>query len=73
MSRAPWATTAADRPYGFRVTIERQIRGTRENHTFFSKIPRRTAAVQAAGYKDGFLRLVECVPLNQQEWEAAKR
>ncbi|HWM26566.1 MAG TPA: hypothetical protein VNP98_17245 [Chthoniobacterales bacterium] len=69
MSRAPWTTTAAEKPYGFRVTIERTHNGLRENHTFGSKIPRRTAAVQAAGYKKGFLRLVSADPLTQQEWE----
>lgn len=69
MSRAPWSTTAEQKPYGFRVTIERTHNGTRENHTFGSKIPRRTAAVQAAGYKKGFLRLVACVALTQAEWE----
>lgn len=69
MSVAPWKTMADAPPHGFRVTIERQLFGSREIHTFPSKTPRRNAAVQAAGYKQGFLRLIEAVPLTREEWD----
>jgi hypothetical protein len=69
MSSAPWAKTAAEKPYGFRVTIERTVKGSREILTFRSKTPARCAAVQAAGYKKGFLRLIEAQPLTREEWD----
>jgi hypothetical protein len=68
MSGGPWAKTAAEKPYGFRVTIERSSHGSREILTFRSKTPARAAAVQAAGYKKGFLRLIEARPLTREEW-----
>jgi hypothetical protein len=65
------AKSADETPYGFRVTIERTGRDSfsPERHTFPSKTPRRTYAVQAAGYKKGFLRLVEAVPLTREEFD----
>jgi hypothetical protein len=69
MSKAPWATTALGKPYGFRVTIERTVKGAREFITFRSKVSSRAAAVQAAGYKQGFVRLVACFALTKEEWE----
>jgi hypothetical protein len=68
MSRAPWSNTAAGKPHGFRVTIERARHGSREIHTFPAKTPARHAAVQAAGYKQGFLRLIDVTPLTREEW-----
>ena len=67
MSSRPWNTTAAEKPYGFRITIERTVRGSREILTFRSKTSARAAAVQAAGYKQGFLRLIEAQPLTREE------
>lgn len=70
MSAAPWKT-ATEKPYGFRVTIERDRKGFRELHTFPSKTPRLNTAVQAATYKQGFVRLVKAVPLTREEWDRA--
>lgn len=72
MSAKQWTETA-DLPHGFRVTIERNHNGLREIHTFPSKTPRRNTAVQAASYKQGFLRLITCEPLTLKEWERAFR
>jgi hypothetical protein len=69
MSSAPWATTASEKPYGFRVTIERARHGSREILSFRSKTPARAAAVSAARYKQGFLRLIAVEPLTREEWQ----
>lgn len=69
MSAAKWATPAVSAPYGFRLTIERVGERSPEKVTILRKTPSRAAAVQAAGYKKGFLRLVEAVPLTREEWE----
>jgi len=70
VSAAKWATPAV-LPHGFRVTIERTGRDgfAPERHVFPSKTPRRAAALQAATYKQGFLRVVICEPLSREEWE----
>lgn len=70
MSAKAWTDTA-ELPHGFRVTIERNHKGTRETHTFPSKTGRRNTAVQAASYKQGFLCLVACEPLTREEWARA--
>jgi hypothetical protein len=69
MSLAPWATTAAQKPHGFRVTIERAGARGPERHTFPSKTKNRASAVQAATYKKGFRRLISAEPLNREEWD----
>lgn len=71
MSHAEWSETAAERPYGFRVTIERTRNGSVETHVFPSKTKALSQATQAAHYKCGFLRLITAEPLTEQEWSVA--
>jgi hypothetical protein len=56
-------------PYGFRVTVERIIRGAIvETHTFRAKTPARAQAMKAGEYKQGFVRLISVQPLTREEW-----
>lgn len=62
------ALKPAPGPYGFRMTIERTVRGVPELHTFPSKTSAISMARQAARYKAGFIRLVSAEPLSQPEF-----
>lgn len=69
MSAAPWKTTRDQKPFGFRVVIERRHNGSRENHIFKAKTSQRAIAVKAAEYKHGFIRLLSVFALTREEWE----
>ena len=60
-----------EKPYGFRVTIERRNRlsGKIEWHVFPSKTANRAIAQKAAQYKYGFLRLISCEQLTREEFD----
>lgn len=55
-------------PYGFRVTIERNVGGGTVPHTFVCKTPHMTLATQQARYKTGFLRLISREPLTREQF-----
>jgi hypothetical protein len=60
-----------EKPYGFRVTIERRNRaGKMETHIFPSKTGMISIAQKAAHYKLGFLRLLQVEALDQDQWTA---
>lgn len=69
MSKAPWIKI--EKPYGFRVTIERSLGRAAIRETFLCKTPHPAQATQQARYKTGFLRLISCAPLTQGQWNEA--
>jgi hypothetical protein len=70
MSYAPWITKT-EKPYGFRVTIERSLGRGVVRHTFLSKTSDIAKATQAARYKTGFLRVISREPLNRAQFAEA--